>query len=81
MDSEWEQFFSEVNSFIACLQREEGRANYSFCEYAVERLKVCIYSIHNLEQHLLSQLEVPNIVVQYRRNLQELRTCLVVYLC
>ncbi len=71
--SGWEQFFSEVNSFVSTLQREDGKANFSFSEYAVERLEVCIGSVL---AHPDGEGESPSVVLRYHSHLQDLKECL-----
>ena len=49
----WERYFDEMTSFLRDLNRRTGIANQSYCEYAVERLEICAYSVF----HLINQLQ------------------------
>ena len=51
----WETFFEEIETFITSLQRQAGNASETFCQYAIERLEVCIVNL----SRLLSLLRAP----------------------
>ena len=44
----WETFFGEVSTFLCRLQRQEGRANELFTDYALERLEVIAVNMTNI---------------------------------
>ena len=44
----WERFFEELAAFLRDLNRQAGTANESYCEYAVERLEICLQSVSSL---------------------------------
>ena len=50
----WETFFGEVSTFLCRLQRQEGRANELFTDYAMERLEVIAVNMTNIRNVLSS---------------------------
>ena len=51
----WERFFEELSAFLRDLNRQAGTANESYCEYAVERLEICLQSVSSLVRQLRSR--------------------------
>lgn len=41
----WQQFFDELSAFLHQLERQEGRANQRFAEYALERLEAVVVNV------------------------------------
>ena len=76
----WASFFDEMESFLndLCRQDETQRVSESYCEYAVDRLKICIQSIASLVNLLRSSSRVEDSVVAEQHSLQlvELLRCL-----
>ena len=78
----WERFFDELSRFLRDLNRQTGVANESYCEYAVERLEVCIRSVSALLDQLRSRPpthvadDVSDVAVHYSVQLAELLQCL-----
>ena len=78
----WERFFDELSRFLRDLNRQTGVANESYCEYAVERLEVCIRSVSALLDQLRLRPpthvadDVSDVAVHYSVQLAELLQCL-----
>ena len=77
----WDRFFEEMSSFIRDINRQAGRANRSYCEYAVERLEVCIENLSLLVELLRSRpstvtQRAAHVASQYSAQLAELLSCL-----
>lgn len=70
----WSNYFLEVGRLVEEAERLYGMANYTYAEYIVERLEICITACSNLLQTIQranSQLED-----DYKTSLQELNECL-----
>lgn len=77
----WERFFDELASFMRDINRQAGIANESYCEYAVERLEICIHSVSTLLDQLRTRPvhvtdSVADIATRYSVQLAELLQCL-----
>ena len=77
----WERFFDELGSFITDLNRQAEFANESYCEYAVDRLEICIHSLTSLIDHLRTSPprvteRQASVAAQYSVQLTELLQCL-----
>ena len=79
----WETFFEEIETFITSLQRQAGNASETFCQYAIERLEVCIVNLSRLLSLLRAPLSADGveqqdaaIIVEYRSHLSQLLQCL-----
>ena len=70
----WSNYFQEVSRLVEEAERLYGMANYTYTEYIVERLEICLTTCSNLLQTIQranSQLEE-----DYKVSLQELDDCL-----
>ena len=74
----WERFFDKLASFLRELNRQNGVANESYCEYAVERLEVCIHSVSALLRSTPGSAtdDVTDVAAHYSVQLAELLQCL-----
>lgn len=77
----WTNYFDNISSFLRDLQRNAGIANLRYCEYAVDRLEVCLSSAHLLVNHMDSALhrlrgDDLHHITQYKRCVEELITYL-----
>ena len=77
----WERFFEELATFMRELHRQAGSANESYCEYAVDRLEVCIQSLSSLIDHLRTRPShvtesQASVAAQYSVQLTELLQCI-----
>ena len=77
----WEWFFDELAAFMRDLNRQVGCANESYCEYAVERLEICIQSVSSPIDHLRTRPAHINesdtsVAARYSVHLTELLQCL-----
>ena len=50
----WERFFEEMLTFLRSADRESGSANFAFCEYVVERLRIAVVSCSTLIDQIRS---------------------------
>ena len=77
----WERFFDELESFLRDISRQAGTANESYCEYAVERLEICIHSVSSLLHQLRTRPahvtdHEAGVAAHYSVQLAELLQCL-----
>ena len=77
----WTSYFENVSSFLRELQRNAEIANARYCDYAVERLEICLSSAHLLADHMdsaLQRLQGDNLhyITEYKRCVEELITYL-----
>ena len=77
----WRNYFESVSSFLRDLRRNSGIANIRYCEYAADRLEVCLSSAHLLAYHMESashQLQGESLrhVTQYKESVEQLITYL-----
>lgn len=77
----WTNYFENVSSFLRELQRNAGIANVRYCDYAVERLEICLSSAHLLADHMdsaLQRLQGDDLhhITEYKRCVEELITYL-----
>ena len=48
----WSRFFGAMLSFLRAVERQENVASEVFCEYAVDRLDLCIRNVSTVILHL-----------------------------
>ena len=76
----WSRFFGSLLSFVESLETQNGFATEAFCEYAVDRLELCVGSLSIILRHLRTPLSPGQVVsdtsVMYSTMLSELLECL-----
>ena len=77
----WNRFFEEMGSFIRDLNRRTGDASETYCEYALDRLEICIGSLSALVELLKSRPasvsgEGARIAAHYSSQITDLLQCL-----
>ena len=48
----WEQYFTELTSFVGDLSRHEGTTNENYTEFAIDRIEMCIVNLSSFIHHL-----------------------------
>ena len=71
MDSEligWTEYFNELASFLASLERQYGIANDAYAEYAVHRISLCLSSLSLIKSVFSEALEGETTMPKYRND-------------
>ncbi len=73
----WQAYFDELSTFLHQLERQEGRANQQFAEYAMERLGTTTVSVTNIRDILTSAMasvgdQERDILLHYQSSMNEL---------